>query len=118
MAKPVIATGDVPPAATWNSWFVNVNWARTTGNQTVTNSTTLITSAELVVPVEANAIYIVNCHLNYTGPSAADLKVLFRTPTSGSFSGHGDILNVGAASQSDKQALPYGGNASESWGTL
>lgn len=117
MAKPVFAPGDKPTAGQHNSWFVNVNFARKTGSQSVSNST-LVADTELLVPVEANAIYTVKVILLYTAVTAADLKVLFRLPASASFTGMGKCLVVGAVSQTELQALPYGGNSSESWGGL
>lgn len=118
MAKPTWATNDIPTAAQFNSWLTNINFARATGTQSVASSTTLVTASELVVAVEANAIYAVRAVIAYSGPSAGDIKVLFRTPTSGSFAGAGNCLVVGASSQQDSQILPYGGNASEVWGAL
>lgn len=118
MAKPVFATNDVPSAAQFNSWLVNVNWARMTGNQGVLNSTTLVAATDLSIACEANAIYEMRALLTYSAPTAADMKVLFRTPTSATFQGAGTVLTTAAASQTEIQTLPYGGNASEAWGGL
>lgn len=118
MAKPIIAPGDVPPSLTWNEWFVNVNWARQTTVQSVLNSVTLVTASDLVIPCAANAIYEMRAVITYAAPTAADMKVLFRTPTSATFQGAGTVLIAGAASQTEIQTLPYGGNASEVWGGL
>lgn len=117
MPKPVFATNDVPNATQFNEWFVNINFARKTSNESVTSSTTNQADDQLFVPVQANAVYVVTCVLAYTGATAGDMKVLFRVPTSGGFSGMGTILVVGAASQQDIQTLPYG-LASETWGCL
>lgn len=118
MAKPVFATNDVPTAAQFNSWLVNVNWARKTANQSVTSSITLQNDSELVVPVEANALYKVDCLLLYDGPAAADLKFLFRTPTGGSMTAMANALVSTGSSQQDSQNLPITGNSSEAAGTF
>lgn len=117
MAKPVWATNDVPSATQFNEFLTNINFARKTTNQSVTSSTTNVADLQLFVPVQANAIYVVKCVLNYTGSTAGDMKALFRVPTGGTFSGMGTILIVGAASQQDIQTLPYG-LVSETWGCL
>lgn len=118
MAKPVFATNDVPSAAQFNSWLVNGNFARMTSNQPVTSSTTLVTATDLSIPCEANAIYVMMARLTYSAATAGDMKVLFRTPTSATFQGVGTCFVVGASSQTEVQNLPYGGNASEIWGSL
>lgn len=118
MAAPTWATNDVPAASDFNTWFQNINFARKTTTESVTSSTTLQVDDELIVAVEANAVYRVTAFITYGGASGADMKLLFRTPTSGSFTGIGIILTSAAASQSDAQNLPYGGNASEVWGCL
>jgi hypothetical protein len=118
VAKPVFATNDVPTAAQFNSWLVNGNFARMTSTQSVTSSTTLVTATDLVIPVEANAQYVMMARLNYSGSDAYDMKVLFRTPTSATFQGVGQVFIQGASSQQHIQHLPYGGNASEIWGIL
>lgn len=118
MAAPTWATNDVPAASDFNTWFQNINFARKTVTESVTSSTTLQVDDELIVAVAANATYVVNAFITYGGAAAADLKLLFRTPTGGSFTGLGNILISAATSQSDGQNLPYGGNASEVWGCL
>jgi len=117
VAKPVFAPGDNPLVGQINSWFVNVNFARKTGTQSVSNST-LVSDNDLSVAVEANAIYTVRLVLLYVALTAADIKVLFRTPASGSFTGMGKCLVGSASAQTELQALPYTGNSSEQWGGL
>lgn len=118
MSKPVFATNDVPTAAQFNSWLVNVGFARMTGVQSVTASTTLVTATDLTIACEANAIYKMEAVITYGAPTAADMKVLFRTPTSATFQGVGTVFTTAAVSQSEIQNMPYGGNASEVWGSV
>jgi len=118
MAKPVFATNDVPTAAQFNSWLVNVNYVRKGGTQSISSNTTLQADNDLFVPVEANAIYTVWAMILYGGPAGADLKLLFRTPTSGSFTAMAHSLTSTAAAQTDGQNLPVSGNSSDIYGTL
>lgn len=119
MAKPVFATNDVPTAAQFNSWLVNVGYAYKTANENVTSSNTLQVDDELVgVAVEANAHYHLVLQIGYSGAAAADLKVLIRTPTGGVFKGMGLAVTSSGASQMDVQSFPYLANASEVWGIL
>jgi hypothetical protein len=118
MAKPVYATLDVPPATDFNSWLVNVNYATKSATESVPSSTTLQDDNDLTVPVEANAIYTVHAMILYGGPTAADLKLLFRTPTSGSFTGMATGLVVAAATAADNGNIPMTGNSSEVFGCL
>lgn len=117
MVAPVFATDDVPDAGEVNDWFVNVKYARTLATQSVPSSTTLQDDDYMFLSVSANAEYHVECLVNYGGPPAADLKLLFATPAGATFVGMGQTLVGAATGQSDNQNLPYGGNASEVWGT-
>lgn len=117
MAKPVYSTGDVPTADEVNNWFVNVQHARVLATQSVTSSTTLQDDDYMVLSVDANAVYLVWCILDYSGAAAGDLKVLFRTPTSGSFYGQGTTLIGAATGQQDNQNMPITGNSSDILGT-
>lgn len=116
MAKPTFATNDVPTAAQFNDWLVNVNFARRTGTQTVTNSTTLVSDNQLSVPVAANATYVTSLMLVYDSVTAADLKVLLRCPTGATFAGASFSFVVGMASQQDDQIAAFSENASIPWG--
>jgi hypothetical protein len=118
VAKPVFATNDVPTAAQFNSWLVNVNYARKTSNQSVTSSITLQNDTELFVPVEANSFYKVDALILYDGAAAGDLKFLFRTPTGGSMTAMGQGIVTAGSSQQDNQNLPITGNSSEAVGTF
>lgn len=118
MAKPTFATNDVPTASQFNEWLVNVNWARKPSNESVTSSTTLQTDDHLSVAVQANSAYLMTCLIKYDGDAAADIKVLFRCPTSATLNAVGITLVGGAASQSDQQNTPYSENTSQIWGCL
>lgn len=118
MAKPVFATNDVPTASQFNSWLVNVNFARKAGTQSVTSSLTLQNDTELFVAVEANAIYFCDVIIQYDGPSAADLKMLLRTPTSGSFVGNATGVATAGTTAFDVVTIGIGGNGSFDFGTL
>lgn len=125
MAKPTFATNDVPSATDFNEWLVNVNFARKTSNESVTNSTTNQADDQLFVPVQANAIYVVQLVVKYSAATAADLKLLFRVPSGGSFEGMGTTLVSSAGSQQDLQSMPYaltsevwGGLGGDSWGRV
>lgn len=118
MAKPVIAPGDQPPASTHNEWFINVNYVTKSGTQSISSNTTLQLDNDLAVPVAANAIYTVHVMVLYGGPAAADLKMLFRTPTSGAFTGVAQALTGAGSAQTDNQNLPVTGNSSDVYGTF
>lgn len=117
MAAPVFATDDVPSADDVNGWFVNILYKRTLATQSRTSTTTLSDDSYMFLTVEANAEYHVECLINYGGPAAADLKLIFATPAGATFVAMGQTLVGAATGQSDNQNLPYGGNASEVWGT-
>lgn len=118
MAKPVFATNDVPTAQQWNSWAVNVNFARKSTTQAVSNSNTLQNDTELFFPIEANAIYDMLAVIRYDGPAAGDFKILFRTPTGGSMFGAMIGIASSAATAFDGVQIPVGGNGSFDVGTL
>lgn len=118
MAKPVFATNDVPTAVQFNEWLVNVNFAYKSANESVPSSTTLQADDHLNVAVQANSTYFVTAPIKYDGDSAADLKVLFRCPTSAVFNAVGVVLVGGAASQSDNQNAPIAENTTAIWGCL
>jgi hypothetical protein len=118
VAKPVFATNDVPTATQFNSWLVNVNYAYKSATENVTSSTTLQVDDDLVVPVEANAHYHLTLNLSYGGAAAADLKVLIRTPTGGTFNGMAIGVVSSGASQQDIQTMAYVANTSEVFGIL
>ena len=118
MAAPVWATNDVPSATDFNEWLQNINWAYKTANESVTSSTTLQTDDQLNVAVQANSIYFVTVVIKYDGDPAGDLKVLFRCPTSATFSAIAVALTSTAASQSDNQNAPMVENTSTLWGCL
>lgn len=107
------------PATAWALLDNNEQlFARKTGTQSVTSSTTLVTDTALSVTVQANATYQVVVVLNYGGAAAGDIKVLVRCPTSASFTGFASALITTAASQQDTQVAPYTENASVGWGAL
>jgi hypothetical protein len=118
MAKPVWATNDIPTATQFNDWLTNVNYVSKGGTESVTSSTTLQNDDYLFVPVVANAIYTLHAMFLYGGATAADLKLLLRTPTSGSFTGMATGLVVGAATAADNANIPMTGNSSEVFGAL
>lgn len=118
MAKPVFATNDVPTATQFNSWLVNIGYAYKSATENVTSSTALQVDDDLVVAVEANAQYHLVLQLAYGGAAAADLKVLIRTPTGGTFNGMAVAVVSSGASQQDIQTMAYVANTSEVFGIL
>jgi len=60
------------------------DFVRKTANQTVTNSSDYVDDNHLVLPVVANATYLMDGLLLYTGPSAGDMQVQFTGPAGAS----------------------------------
>ncbi len=119
MAKPVYGFQDAPTFTEANEFFVNSNFVRKNNVESKVSNTTLGTDLELSVPVVANAMYMVRLIMILSSAvDTGDIKVLFRTPASATFQGMGTTLIASATSQTQTQNLPYGGNASESWGVL
>ncbi len=118
MAKPVWAYNDIPTATQFNEWLTNINFARKSATESVSNSLTLQDDNELLVPIEANAIYLMDSIILYDGPANADLKILFRTPTGGSMSGAATGLLDTASTAGNTVTIPITGNSSNSFGTL
>lgn len=90
MAAPVFATNDVPTAAQFNDWLVNVNYAEKLSDTSRNTTTTLADDPELTVPVAANSKYLLTCMLIYSATSQAggDLNVGWAVPASASMQGH------------------------------
>lgn len=118
MAKPVWATNDIPTATQFNEFLTNINYVSKGGTESVTSSTTLQNDDDLFVPVVANAIYTLTAMVLYGGATGGDFKMLFRTPTSGSFTGMATGLVVAATTASDNANIPMTGNSSEVFGCL
>ncbi|TCB97587.1 hypothetical protein E0H26_11765 [Micromonospora zingiberis] len=57
---------------------------QTSADQSVAASTTLVPVPELVIPVAANAIYLIKARLCYGGPPAGDIKVAWSIPSGAS----------------------------------
>lgn len=110
MAKPVFATNDVPSATQFNSWLVNVLFARRTSTASVTSSTTLADDSQLTLAVEANATYRMTMMLSYDGATGGDLKVNFTMPAGASMLAHVTILIPTAAGQQDYQGFSWTGS--------
>lgn len=119
MAKPVFATLDVPTAAQFNSWLVNTNFARKSATASISSNITLQPDSELFFAVEANAIYVVEAMIQYDGAAGnADLKMLFRTPSGGSFAGSATVISTSGATAFDLAQIAIPGNGSFDMGTL
>lgn len=103
MAAPVFATNDVPTAAQFNDWLVNVNFARKSADTARTSTTTLTNDPHLSVAVQANAVYVVTCNLKYDGAAAGDLKVGWTVPSSASLDWTLVGLGAAAAAYTDDQ---------------
>lgn len=65
-------------------------------DQSVTNSTTLVSSNDLVAPVVANGIYVVRMYLVYDCNSTADFKYQLTLPASGVVVKHSRWANAAA----------------------
>ena len=107
MAKPIFVTGDVPTATQVNEFFVNINFAYKTINESVTSSTTLQADDHLTVPVQANAIYKVECMLKCVGASAGGIKLQWTAPTSATFDWTVSAMDSGATQYNVDQAAAF-----------
>lgn len=87
MAVPTWAVGQVLAAADVNSWFVPLVGYKS-ADQSVTSSTVLINDSALLVPVAANALYLVTCYLSYEGGTqgSSDMKFQFTGPAGSAMS--------------------------------
>lgn len=105
MAAPVISTGDIPPASTWNTWFVNILFARKTADESLASSTTLQDDDHLFVSVEASATYhaVIECH-DLAQP-AVGMKIGFTGPAGYSFVGNANGPSTGTTSLQDRYGL-------------
>lgn len=113
MAKPVFATNDVPTAAQFNEWLVNVRFARRTSTASIASSTTLVDDSQLTLPVDVNAVYELMLWLNYDGDAAGDMKIQINLPASATYLGHLQALILAAASQQDFQSFPWSGGVTQ-----
>ncbi|HEU5110199.1 MAG TPA: hypothetical protein VFT95_16790 [Micromonosporaceae bacterium] len=103
MAAPTFSTGDVPTATQVNTWFVNVLFARKTGDTSRSSTTTFTDDPHLTVEVEANAVYLVHCNLAYhsTSQTAGDFKAQFTAPASAAFQGSAHTYAAASAAATD-----------------
>lgn len=108
MAAPVISTGDIPPASTWNSWFVNILFARKTADETIASTTTLQDDNDLFVSVEANAIYHVIVSLKELSQPGDDFKTGWTGPAGYGFNGEARGPSGAAAALTDLVAADVG----------
>lgn len=118
MAAPVFATNDVPTAAQANDWFVNVNFARKSGNTARNTTTTLSNDPHLSVAVAANAVYQVICNLKYDGATTGDLKIGWSVPSSASFDWTVVGAGTAAAAYTDDQTGGFQTLSTPTFGAL
>jgi hypothetical protein len=116
VAKPIFAFGDVPTPTQVNEFFVDINFAYKTANESVTSNTTLQPDDHLTVPVLANSIYKVECMLKADGASAGALKVQWTAPASATFDWTVSAMNNGGTVFSDDQAGGFNLASSPSFG--
>jgi len=67
------------------AWVENNQTVFKTAAQTVNNSTVLVNDSQLLLPVVANAKYIVDFFLVFQSSTAADLQVAFTGPAGATF---------------------------------
>jgi hypothetical protein len=97
MAAPVISTGDIPPATTWNDWFVNVRFAIKTADTSRASTTTLADDPHLTIPVAANATYHTDVVLFHNSQPTGDFKWTFVGPASSVLSYAGATVTLAGA---------------------
>lgn len=120
MAAPIFATNDVPTAAQFNTWLVNVNYAEKTSDTSRNTTVVLADDPELSVAVEANAKYMMTCLLIYsaTSQAAGDLNVGFAVPASATLLGHATGAPVAGTSSADDLTTSFGEGTTLSFGVI
>jgi hypothetical protein len=85
MAAPVFATGDVPSAAQFNDWLVNIKYARKPANETLSSNTTVQLDDDLAITVASNAVYEIKVVMFIASQTTTDFKFGFATPAGATF---------------------------------
>ncbi len=111
MAIPVWTPGQVLAASDVNRWFVPAAVFKPSNTSRV-STTTLANDPDLVLPLEANAVYKMELTAYYDADTAGDLKVGWAAPAATSIVEVAMGLTIGAATGIDDQV--YGGPADSS----
>lgn len=112
MAAPVFATGDVPSAAQFNDWLVNIKHARKLVNETISSLTVVQDDNDLFVTVASNASYEVKCGLFIASQTTTDFKFGFATPAGASFDYMVAGVDVGSTAYVGDTFYPWSSGSS------
>jgi hypothetical protein len=93
MPIPTYSVGQVVGASDVNLWFLP-RFAYKTADTSRASTTTLVNDPHLVLPVDATAVYQMNCCLDYSAGTVGDINVTFTAPSGATLDWNGSGYTV------------------------